>query len=374
MAERVDHRTGRGNARLRMLDETVGVGLLAVAGLLRKPRTPPAEIRRIGIMKSVAIGDMILASAVVNDVVRTFPAAQVVLFAGPDNEGIARLIEGVSVVVLPMARPWTAVRRLRRERVDVLLDLGQWTRLDGLCSFLSGARYTLGFETPGQRRHFAYDVTVTHSSTVHELENFRRLVETFGVEPRAMPMVETPDPGEKLALPAPRPYVVFHLWPGGFRSWLKEWPADSWRALATHVAEEGFSVVLTGSAGDVRRTEEFIRSSGGSATARFVNVAGRYPLRELAGVLREASCVVSVNTGVMHLAATVGAPTVALNGPTSELRWGPIGPRAVSVNSGRPGCGYLNLGFEYDQGRTDCMEGISVERVVETVHRLSSRG
>jgi heptosyltransferase-3 len=104
-----------------------------------------------------------------------------------------------------------------------------------------------------------------------------------------------------------------------------------------------------------------------------VNVAGRYAPRELAGVLREASCVVSVNTGVMHLAATVGAPTIALNGPTSELRWGPVGRRAVSVNSALPGCGYLNLGFEYDQGRADCMEGISVERVVETVQRLSSR-
>jgi ADP-heptose:LPS heptosyltransferase len=78
-----------------------------------------------------------------------------------------------------------------------------------------------------------------------------------------------------------------------------------------------------------------------------------------------------VNTGVMHLAAATGATTVALNGPTSEARWGPIGERAVSVNSDLPGCGYLNLGFEYDRGRPDCMRAISVDRVTEAVLALT---
>ena len=75
----------------------------------------------------------------------------------------------------------------------------------------------------------------------------------------------------------------------------------------------------------------------------------------------------SVNTGVMHLAAAVGAPTIALNGPTSATRWGPIGANVVCVDSELPGCGYLNLGFEYDGHRTDCMRGISVDRVATAV-------
>jgi ADP-heptose:LPS heptosyltransferase len=75
----------------------------------------------------------------------------------------------------------------------------------------------------------------------------------------------------------------------------------------------------------------------------------------------------------MHLAAAVGAPTIALNGPTSAARWGPIGPNVVCVDSELPGCGYLNLGFEYDGRRTDCMQGISVERVATAV-RERARG
>ena len=77
--------------------------------------------------------------------------------------------------------------------------------------------------------------------------------------------------------------------------------------------------------------------------------------------------MVSVNTGVMHLGAAVGTWTIALNGPTSSARWGPIGPRTVNIDSELPGCGFLNLGFEYDGQRIDCMEGITVERVDEAL-------
>ena len=64
------------------------------------------------------------------------------------------------------------------------------------------------------------------------------------------------------------------------------------------------------------------------------------------------------------------ARTIGLNGPTAEHRWGPIGARARSVNSSFPGSGYLDLGFEYDRGRPDCMLGISVDDVEATAQEL----
>jgi ADP-heptose:LPS heptosyltransferase len=100
------------------------------------------------------------------------------------------------------------------------------------------------------------------------------------------------------------------------------------------------------------------------------SAAGRFSIREVLDVLARSRGVVSVNTGTMHLAAAVGAPTVALNGPTSDRRWGPLGELTASVNSELDGCGYLNLGSEYDGRRQDCMLGISVERVLEATRGL----
>lgn len=319
-------------------------------------------------MKSTGIGDMVLATAVVGDVVRAFPDSQVTLYAGADNADLARMVEGVRVVELPAAKPWRVIPRLRADRLDAFLDLGQWTRVEALYAALSGAGWTAGFETPGQRRHRAYDATVHHSSSVRELDNYRALVATLGVESMSLPHLPAPA-GEPHALLPPDPYVVFHLWPGGFRSELREWPQASWRELAERLGVLGYRVVLTGGPADADRSRAFERSCA-DLSPTVISVAGLFGLSKLLGVLAAARCVVSVNTGVMHMAAATGAATVGLNGPTSALRWGPVGPRAVSVDSELEGCGFLNLGFEYEGQRTDCMQGISVDRVEAAVRGL----
>ena len=89
-------------------------------------------------------------------------------------------------------------------------------------------------------------------------------------------------------------------------------------------------------------------------------------------MLRRARVVVSVNTGVMHLAAIVGAPTVSINGPNRNGRWGPVGPRALGVEAPGPGCGYLHLGFNFDGQATDCMERISVEQVATAAEQVQT--
>jgi len=52
-------------------------------------------------------------------------------------------------------------------------------------------------------------------------------------------------------------------------------------------------------------------------------LVGRDGLGEIARALMHAEVLVSVNTGIMHLGAILGVPTVSINGPTSSRRWGP---------------------------------------------------
>jgi ADP-heptose:LPS heptosyltransferase len=359
---------GRGNARLRRLDETLGIVAIAALGALTRRRRPPARPRRIGIMKTTGIGDVVLLSAVVRDVAAAFPDAEVVLVCGGENAGLARTLDAVRIVEIPPAVPHRAIAILRRERLDWLLDFGQWSRLEALYARLSGARWTAGFATPGQRRHAAYDVAVPHGADVPELENFRRVAAAAGVHSTSLPRLQAAGETEPSA---PDPFVVFHLWPGGYRSELREWPLDRWRELAARMDGDGYAVVLTGGREDAERTAAFARSCDGVLQRPPTSLAGRCSLAALVGVLASARCVVSVNTGVMHMAAATGVPTVALNGPTDARRWGPVGPAAVNVDSSLPGCGFLNLGFEYAGEREDCMQGISVEDVAAAARELA---
>ncbi len=353
----------RGNPRLKFLDRYVGIPVVAVLGLLRRirgTRSVPTDWQSIGLLLTAGIGDTVVATGVLRDLRESFPRARIVLFVTANNASFARMVPTPDTVVeLPVRQMWRAVSAVRAEAVDVLVDLGAWRRFDAVLAALSGARVAIGLRTPGQHRHFAYDVVVDHGRD-HEIENDRRLVQAIGLRSEREPDVSLPDAARA---PIDQPYVVFHLWPGGANFEERSWPVDSWRRLAKEVCARGYDIVLTGGLGDVPVADELVRAWGEQGV-RMHSAAGAAWADSLTW-LGFAAGVISVNTGVMHVGAALGTPTIALNGPTSGRRWGPRGPFARSVASPMVPDGYLNLGFEQDDRYRDCMSAITVEMVLE---------
>ncbi|MFQ5693406.1 MAG: glycosyltransferase family 9 protein, partial [Nitrospinota bacterium] len=87
------------------------------------------------------------------------------------------------------------------------------------------------------------------------------------------------------------------------------------------------------------------------------------PLPDLAALLSEARGYVGCDSGVTHLAAACGAPTVALFGPTDPAVWGPRGERVVTLRR-NAGCESCKQGEK--SGHT-CLAEIAVEEVLEAV-------
>jgi ADP-heptose:LPS heptosyltransferase len=330
-------------------------------------------VRRIGLMKTVAIGDTLMLAGIARDVAAAFPEATLVLVTGEDNRAAAELfgVAHESLIVRPHA-PLASARAMRAADLDVLLDFGPWARFDAFMAAAAGARFSVGFRSAGQHRHYAYDVAIPHRGDRHEIDNFRALAHAIGVIADSDPHIKVPDALDRDALP-PAPYVVFHPWAGGFRRELKQWPAERWVALGERLASRGWTIALSGSSGDREESGRLHRAfldRGISA----LDAAGRYTLAELADFFVASEAVVSVNTGVMHLAGQVGARTVSLEGPTAAARWRPLGSRVVPVETRTPGCGYLQLGWEYAGRRTDCMLGIEVDDVERAVDATRSLG
>jgi heptosyltransferase-3 len=360
----------RGNKRLKFLDRYAGIPLVNLLGVprrIRGGRTVPTGWRTIGLVKTVGIGDIVLLSGVIHDIRVTRPDARIVLFVSANNAGFAQLLDDVdSVVVLPVRNIPEAVRLVRSEHCDVVVDFGAWPRLESLFTALSGARCTVGMRTPGQHRHAAYDVVVDHG-TGHEIDNYRRLAAGAGIDSTSGPRLHAAADARN---PHPAPYVVLHLWPGGANFEERSWPTDRWRAVAAAMNGRGYDVVLTGGPGDVEPNGALVREwrAGG---VRVESVAGTTPAETLVW-LAFANGVISVNTGVMHLAAAVGTPVVSLNGPTPVRRWGSIGSPSRAVVSPLVPDGYTNLGFEQDDRYRDAMSAITVETVVEAWDDLAA--
>lgn len=354
----------------------MGTPILNLLASLHRRRSPPSSVpQRIGVMCSPALGDTLLFSSALQDLRAALPAAEIVHLCMRQNLAAAEIIPGADRrLLIDLTAPAATVRALRRERFDVLLDFTSWQRLTACYTLLSRAGYTVGFQTPGQRRSRGYDRRVLHTAERHEIANFRALLLGSG-----LPVAWGPPhpPAIHVAEPVNPPFadaqelIALHLWASGQRAHLREWPEDRWVALAHRLARPDTLFVVTGAPADHARMMPFVArltASGLSASA-FISPDG---FLTLASVLRRSRLVVTVNTGVMHLAAIGGARTVALNGPNRNARWGPVGPRALGVEAPGEGCGFLHLGFNFDGHPENCMDRISVDAVAAACRALEA--
>ena len=150
----------------------------------------------------------------------------------------------------------------------------------------------------------------------------------------------------------------------------KLWDEAKFAAVCDRIVGElGLPVVFTGEspAGPIARIRALMQAPSASA-------AGETTLRELAALYREASVLLTTDSGPMHLAAAVGTPVVALFGPTSPERTGPYGEGHIVIRRGMDCSPCFRKACETLQ----CMKSITVDEVFEAVrekavNRIGSR-
>ena len=381
----------RGSRLNRLLDLWLAVPVLQVLALpgrfRRKTLPAKSEVQRLGVMCSPALGDTLLFSAALADLRRHFPAAEIVHLCMKENLSAAEMIAGADRrLVINLLRPRESIRLLRALRLDVLIDFTPWQRITALHTLLSGARFTAGFRSAGQFRAAGYDLAVDHRRDRHELENFRALVRALGVPTCSEPAVEVARLSaaawedvwmrsqvwaEARAWSKHEHVVVLHPWPAGAQFWLREWPAERWVEFAMQCAQqrpESFFVV-TGSPADQPRVGELVAMLV-RAGVRACGFAAAFGMKSLVALLERAELAVCVNTGILHLAAIVGTPTLGLNGPTAEHRWGPRGRCAQGVGPEDGSGGYLHFGYEYPADPEEVMRKITLSQVMAAADQL----
>jgi len=359
----------RGSQLKRQIDHVVGTPLLLALGLLRRKRHLPTKIATVGILSCSAIGDTIIASAIARDLKAAFPGCRVVAFVGLSARGIVSLVEGFDQEVsLPITRPLEALHVLRSHPTDVLIDITPWPRMTALVSALARTSFTIGFRSDGQHRHFAYDAAVRHMRSRHEVENYWALLAPLGIIGRLRPRARAEFRARTQRSNTHDRTVVLHPWASGFRSTMREWPMSHWAGVARELIADGATAVITGGLSDRDRAEAL--SVMIDRPGRVIVLAGTASLRETASRVAAAGVVISVNTGIMHLAAAIDQNLVALHGPTNPLRWGPLSEKAVVIGLDRSqGGSYLNLGFEYPADTPNCMALIGINEVLAQARR-----
>lgn len=356
----------RSNKFQRGLDRYFGISLIFLIGLVRRRRSLPAAPDRIGVIQPTAIGDLILMSGLLLHIHRCFPNAEIHLFHGPSNGSAVPLLP-VDVVAhrCVFTNPLETLKSLRSANLDILINSAPWTRLPALLTALSGARGTVGFRSAGQYIHPAFDVAVPYLSNRHEVENHRAVANLFGPMPkyalklRDIEQVPTiPIHGDRL--------ILMHISAGGSAAKQKSWPKQNWIALARKLVERGWIVGFTGAEAD-RKAVTGLMDQAALPQDRCISLAGRLNMAELCHVMTRARLLITIDTGIAHLAAALDVPVVGLHGPTRFERWGSYSAHAIGLNSPHPASGYINYGFETHPRGNEIMARLSVDSVHDAV-------
>jgi lipopolysaccharide heptosyltransferase II len=157
------------------------------------------------------------------------------------------------------------------------------------------------------------------------------------------------------------------LAPGAAYGPAKQWGPERFAAVGAHLARErGLALAVVGAAGDRVAADETARIAA-AAGARVANLAGRTTLTELAGVLAAARVAISNDSGVMHLAAALGRPTVGVFGSTSPVWTASDAPWTANLYAEYPCSPCFRRTCPIGYG---CLRSIEAEAGVTAVERV----
>jgi len=345
----------------RFADRYAGVPLIFLPSLYRAKREKPNDIKRICVIKTSGIGDTVLVSPVLKDILHYYPESEITFVTGDKNHDAAKFLmssytDRVKCILVDYKEFATIASLRRLDEFDLLIDFGQWPRFDAFVSMIIKSKFRIGFSRARQYRHYSYDMAVEHRSDRHELNNFRALAEALGIPCLHSPEVE----------------VFADKWPGSFKESIcvhicasgstaeyRMWSAEKWAELAMHIIGTGTDVVFTGTEPEKKYLELVASYAGIDNDSILLDM----PFEYLARIFRDCRAVISVDTGIAHFAAACGAKLIEILGPTNPDRWGAVGEFVTYVLPDRVDC-MLDLGFERHADK-DAINRITVEQVLE---------
>jgi heptosyltransferase-2 len=209
--------------------------------------------------------------------------------------------------------------------------------------------------------------------TAARAAEYRTLAEAAGLAVPAGEPSLTATPAER-ALGAARldaagigdgPILV--LAPGAAYGPAKQWGPERFAAVGAHRARtHGVRLAVVGAGADASAAGETARIAA-AAGARVANLAGATSLPELVGILHASIAVVSNDSGVMHLAAALGRPTVGVFGSTSPVWTASAAPHVANLYAEYPCSPCFRRTCPIGYG---CLRSIEAEQGVVALERL----
>jgi heptosyltransferase-2 len=350
----------------------------------------PTIPRRLLVVKVFGMGDSILIRSITEALRERHPNMQIGVLVGPATREV---MTGGTLFRIHQYVPrtlsiWSALQILKDIRschYDTILNCEQRSLAGSAFLSLTGAAYHIGFipisDTP-KGRFLTHAMRFRDDQSVWQ--SFIRLARVVDESIPQMFLPTSPLLSEEVEEWAcgwwnehvgsePIPTIALHV--GSQDREFSRWPVRRFVEFAerVRVRNPDLSVMLTGTAPERELIHTFIGMYSGHAC----DASESGSLMRTAALLKRCNLLVSNDTGIMHLGAALGIPTVGLFGPNLPRYWAPLGPRATYVYDTKLPCSpCLNLYEDRwplecshpEKGR--CMLDITVDSVMTAAKRV----
>nr|HID57662.1 lipopolysaccharide heptosyltransferase II [Desulfobacterales bacterium] len=338
------------------------------------------------IVKLSAIGDVIHTLPAVWALREHFPCAHITWLVEEEAADIVKGHEAVDRVLISRRKTWLRgllkgrthknvmelvhfIKTLRDTKYDMVIDF-QGLFKSGILVFCSRGTHKIGYDKTRELSYiFLNERVPPFDMDKHAILRYLNLVESIGASTdhvffrmsirscdreRARKLLQT------RGWQGIRPLIAIHP----MAKWkTKLWPLDRFSKLCSAIQERfGGMVIFTGSKEDGKEVKRIV-STGNS---RVIDLSGETDLMRLAAIYELADCVVSTDSGPMHLAAAIGTPVVALFGPTAPWRTGPFGDQHQIVRAGAD----CSPCFKKTCSSLECMKQITVDQILKSVEAV----
>jgi ADP-heptose:LPS heptosyltransferase len=361
--------------------------------LRRNHSIDPATTRQIAVSKLVGMGSILQATPLLRALKQRFPHARLTFITLIGNRDLVQRLDEVDEVlclddrgVLRML--WTTistVATLMRRRVDHYFDLEVYSSFTCLLSLFSMTQNRLGFYRFSNRfRKGIYTHLVYFNTRMAVRRTYLQLGRVAGIPadaPDRLGLIRI-EPADrtglwtKLAALGLKPGSRYILINPNASDLLIErrWPESHMVEALQWLAGMGHDLVLLGARSERPFVERLRDSVPAPAQERVFNTAGLLTLGEALALIEGAACVLTNDTGPMHMAFALAKPTVCLVGPADPVHYGCEGPDIVTLYApvscspciyevDRPPC----------RGNNVCMQRLATGLVVEQVLTLLSQ-
>jgi len=300
-------------------------------------KIPHDEIRRIAIFRALNLGDLLCAIPAIRALKSSYPEARINLIGLPWMaefamrfrhyfDGFASFpgVAGLPEQAIDLDAFTEFLHRERQADYDLVLQMHGKGSVTNPVVAMFGARRLAGYNEPGE---YCPDpeTFMPYPEGLPEIERHLALMNFLGItsKGRGLEFPVTDDEWREVANLrnvygiSDRPYVCIHP---GARDMCRWWAPRKFAQVADAIAAKGVVIIFTGT-NEEHSAVERVRKK---MDAPSINLAGRTGLGVLGALIGQASLLVSNDTGVSHIAAAMGTPSVVIFLTSDPARWAPL--------------------------------------------------